>query len=61
MNNASTALSEMSLELELLKSVNHPNVIKTYEFYEWPRFFYVISELCQGGELFDYIVASGTI
>jgi len=53
--------AEMCAEIALLKSINHPNVMKTYEFYEDPKYIYIISELCQGGELFDYIVESGTI
>lgn len=34
---------------------DHPNIIKVYEFYQDPRFFYMVIELCTGGELFERI------
>ena len=55
------ANAELNAELNLLKTINHPNVMKTYEFYEDSKFIYIISEVCAGGELFDYIVEAGTI
>ena len=35
---------------------DHPNIIKVYEFYQDDRFFYIVTELCTGGELFDQII-----
>lgn len=34
---------------------DHPNIIKIFEFYQDDRFFYIVTELCTGGELFDKI------
>ena len=43
-------------EVQVLRTVDHPNIIKLYEFYEEPNWFYMVTELMEGGELFDRIV-----
>ena len=42
-------------ELELLKDLSHPNIIKLFEAYQDDKKLYIITELCSGGELFDKI------
>lgn len=42
-------------EVEILRKLDHPNIIKIYEFYQDSKFFYIVTELCTGGELFDKI------
>jgi calcium-dependent protein kinase len=42
-------------EINILKSLDHPNIIKVYEYYNTKRRLFIISELCTGGELFDKI------
>jgi len=43
-------------EIQILRKLDHPNIIKVYEFYNTKAEFYIISELCSGGELFDRII-----
>ena len=43
-------------EINMLKSLNHPNVIKIHKTFENANYIYIIMELCENGELFDYIV-----
>mmetsp|Transcript_32299 Transcript_32299/g.42587 ORF Transcript_32299/g.42587 Transcript_32299/m.42587 type:complete len:341 (+) Transcript_32299:131-1153(+) len=43
-------------EVTILKHVDHPNIIKLHEFYEERHFYYLVTELMAGGELFDRIV-----
>jgi serine/threonine protein kinase len=43
-------------EVQVLRTVDHPNIIKLYEFYEESDKFYMVTELMEGGELFDRIV-----
>ena len=43
-------------EISILKKVQHKNIIKLYELMESPQKIYLVMELCEGGELFDYIV-----
>lgn len=45
----------MRNELCILKKLDHPNVVKIYEFYEDTYNIYIVSELCKGGELYDLI------
>ena len=42
-------------EIELLKTVDHPNIIKIFDCYYDKTFYYLIEEYCSGGDLFDYI------
>ena len=43
-------------EVEVLKAVDHPNLPRVYEFFEDGLNFYIVLELCKGGDLFDRIV-----
>jgi calcium-dependent protein kinase len=43
-------------ELQILKTLDHPNIIKFYETYVDYRYVHIVMELCTGGELFDRIV-----
>lgn len=50
---------ELSLinEINILKTLDHPNIMKIYEYFNTEHNIYIISELCTGGELFDKITA----
>lgn len=43
-------------EVQILKELDHPNVISCRDFFEEKDKFYVVLELVEGGELFDKIV-----
>jgi calcium-dependent protein kinase len=36
--------------------LDHPNILKVYEFYQDKDYLYIVTELCTGGELFDRIL-----
>jgi len=36
--------------------VDHPNIIKFYESYIDTKYVHIVTELCKGGEFFDYII-----
>ncbi|KAH8739172.1 hypothetical protein FG386_001039 [Cryptosporidium ryanae] len=40
-------------EMQLLSTLDHPNIAKLYETFEDYNSIYLIMELCNGGELFD--------
>lgn len=52
---------KMYLEVDILKTLVHPNIISIFEFYEDSKNFYVVTEQCEGGELFEQIVDKGTL
>lgn len=43
-------------EVDILKRTDHPNIVKLYEFYEDDKYYHLVTEFVQGGELFDYII-----
>lgn len=43
-------------ELDMLRFVDHPNIIKLYEVYEDEKYIHIVTELCTGGDLFDHLV-----
>jgi calcium-dependent protein kinase len=43
-------------EVEILKTLDHPNIVRIFEFFEDDNSFYIVMEYCDGGELFDEIV-----
>lgn len=46
------------MEITILQQLDHPNVLKLYEYFEDDKYVYLITELCKGGELFDRIQAA---
>ena len=42
-------------EMSILKTLDHPNIVKLYELFEDQLHYYLITEYCAGGELFDRI------
>jgi serine/threonine protein kinase len=46
----------LRIEIDILGSLNHQNIVRQYEYFEEKDKFYVVLELLEGGELFDRIV-----
>jgi len=46
-------------EINILKELDHPNIVKMFEFFEDDKRYYIVQEICKGGELFDEILARG--
>lgn len=43
-------------EINVLKNLDHPNIVKIYEYFEDDKRFYIVTEICSGGELFDQVL-----
>jgi len=56
-----TVRAKVQREIVVMKLLNHPNVMRLYDVYETSKNLFLISELVEGGELFDYIVKRRTI
>ena len=46
-------------EFNNLKNLDHPNILKIHELYEDEKRYYIVTEMCQGGELFDNLMDRG--
>jgi len=46
-------------EINILKEIDHPNIVNMYEFFEDEKRYYLVTEICKGGELFDEILQRG--
>ena len=49
----------LNYEIEILKNLDHPNIMRLYEVFQDEKYIYLVTELCEGGELFDEILARG--
>lgn len=47
------------MEVDILKSLDHPNVVKLYESFEDENCVFLSMELCAGGDLFDRVLSDG--
>lgn len=42
-------------EIAILKTVDHPNIIKLFDCYYDNNYYYMVEEYCSAGDLYDYI------
>ena len=50
---------EIFNEINILRTLDHPNILKIFEFYSTKESYSIVTELCKGGELFQEIVDKG--
>ena len=43
-------------EMSVLRKLDHPNILKLYEVFEDSKKYYLVTEYCMGGELFEEIM-----
>ena len=51
-----TEVENLYNELKIMSLIDHPNIVRVYEYYECHGVVFIVMELMQGGELFDRIV-----
>ena len=49
-------LENLYNELRIMSVVDHPNIVRVYEYYECEEAVFIVMEYMMGGELFDRIV-----
>lgn len=55
-----TAEQELMInEVNILKNLDHPNIVQIYEYFEDATYFFIVTELVQGGQLFDEVTRRG--
>ncbi|KAF8904724.1 kinase-like domain-containing protein [Gymnopilus junonius] len=50
-------MSKVEREIEVLKTLKHPNIVRLYDVIETDKYIGIILEYASGGELFDHILA----
>ena len=45
----------LKYEVDILKNLNHPNIVRLYEVFEDKKTIHLVTELCDGRELFEEI------
>jgi calcium-dependent protein kinase len=58
---ASVKETILKQEVEILKLVDHPNVVKLYEVFEDRDYLHLVFELCSGGSFRDYVRSWGPL
>ena len=54
-------LDQFYVEIRVLTDLKHPNVIELADVYETADRIFIVMEVMNGGELFDYVVEKGTL
>ena len=57
--NKSNDEREILNEIEILKKLDHPKILKVIDFYSTLKKYYIITEYCPEGELFNEIIKIG--
>ena len=57
--NKSSDEKEILNEIEILKKLDHPKILKIVDFYSTLKKYYIITEYCPEGELFNEIIKLG--
>jgi calcium-dependent protein kinase len=54
-------LKRLEQELEILESLDHPNLVRYHATFTDPSFIHIVMELCKGGEVFERIHKNGCL
>ncbi|MCQ2821526.1 MAG: protein kinase [archaeon] len=57
LKNKSVDLDALNSEIDIMIDMDHPNIIRIFEVYEDDNYIRIVMEKCNGGELFDTIIA----
>ncbi|XP_061924014.1 serine/threonine-protein kinase SIK3 homolog isoform X4 [Entelurus aequoreus] len=52
-------LKKIFREVQIMKLLKHPHIIRLYQVMETERMIYLVTEYASGGEIFDHLVAHG--
>ena len=54
-------MQQFHVEIDALRKLDHPSIIQLYDVYITTDKIFIIMEIMEGGELFDYVVQKGTL
>ncbi|XP_062862448.1 serine/threonine-protein kinase SIK1 [Trichomycterus rosablanca] len=52
-------LEKVYREVQIMKLLNHPHIIKLYQVMETKDMLYIVTEYAKNGEMFDYLTSNG--
>ena len=58
---SASGLEMLENEIEILKALNHPNIIRLYYVHKTQTHTYLVTELCKGGDLLEYMAKKGRL
>lgn len=54
-------MEQFQTEIQALRDLQHPGIIRLFDVFLTGSKIYIVMEMMQGGELFDYVVEKGTL
>ncbi|XP_062364624.1 serine/threonine-protein kinase SIK2 [Cinclus cinclus] len=54
-------LQKIYREVQIMKMLDHPHIIKLYQVMETKNMLYLVTEFAKNGEIFDYLAAHGRL
>jgi serine/threonine protein kinase len=54
-------ISEARKEIEIMETLNHPNIMKHIDSFEIPNFLVIVLPLATGGDLYDFVYDNGPL
>lgn len=48
-------------EYQILAKLDHPNILNIREIWEWNNMLFIVTDFCDGGDLFSYILERNKI
>jgi serine/threonine protein kinase len=52
---------KLEREVTIMKLITHQNVLQLYDVYDGKTDLFLVMEIVEGGELFDYLVSKGRL
>ncbi|OMJ85840.1 hypothetical protein SteCoe_12753 [Stentor coeruleus] len=60
-NKLNTSAKRLKYEIDILLTLDHPNIIKCFETFEDENHIYIVMEFCSGGELIEIFPQEGAL
>ena len=54
-------IANLNSEIEILSTINHPNIIKIYDIIRTEDYIHLVLDYCDGGDLHNFIQKNGKI
>jgi serine/threonine protein kinase len=49
-------MQEIVTEVQLLRELDHPHVVRLVDFYDEPQYYFIVTDMVRGGDLFMRII-----